>query len=281
MKLVPRLSLRLKLVALVLMGGLLAMQPLLDARRRLAAADAPAGGILWSVEGQNPLVDRLLPEGVGGTVFYSELGGYAGMAFQGSSTVGVALDVGSHDIAGVELHERAHLLEFARPDVVARLMRGQPAPAPGQYAATNPVEHFAETAAKAWEVVELLTPVDFCRMDSLSNILRRIERDVPGTAGFVLWYLRNPVLAAAEDADALRKEAERLVADRRADWEPLYAALRDRQLPDGGFPPWPRYSVREYLERRRAHIRLAGGVSARIEAAQITASLSLLNLAGR
>lgn len=277
---VPRLSLRVKLIALTLMSGLLVMQPLVDARRRLAAAEAPAG-ILWSVEGQNPLVDRLLPEGVGGTVFYRELGGYAGMAFHGSSTVGVALDVGTQDIAGVEMHERAHLLEFARPDIVARLMRGQRAPAPGQYAATSPVEHFAETAAKAWEVAVLLMPGDFCRMESMASILRTVEQDVPGTAGFVLWYLRNPVLAATEDADALRKEAERLVADRRADWEPLYAALRERQLPDGAFPPWPRYSVREYLERRRAHVRLAGGFTARVEAAQITASLSLLNLAGR
>ena len=281
MRFVPRLSLPVKITALAVMTAFLAAQPLLDASRRLAAAGDP-GGTAMCLRDHDPLVDRLLPEGPGGTVFFSELGEFAGVAFQETGTIGVALAVAASDsLSAVELHERAHLLEFASPQIVARLMREQPAPKREEYAATSPVEHFAEMAAKAWNVVEVLLPREYCALDSPLDRLQRLERDVPGTAGFVAWYLAEPQLAALDGADALRVEAERLIGDRRDDWAALHAALRTRQETDGTFKVWPRYSVREYLERRRAHVHLAGGFNGRLEAAQITASLSLLTLAGR
>lgn len=280
MRLVPRLPLPVKIAALAVMSAFLAAQPLVDARRRLAAAGEP-DAIAMCLRDHDPLVDRLLPEGPGGTVFFSELGAFAGVAFQDTGTIGVAVDVAaSETLSAVELHERAHLLEFASPEIVARLMRDQPAPRSGEYAATSPVEHFAEMAAKAWNVVELLLPHEYCALDSPVNKLHQLEREVPGTAGFVAWYLREPKMAALEGASALRIEAERLVGDSRDDWTALHAALRTRQQADGTFAPWPRYSVREYLERRRAHVRLAGGFRDSLEAAQITASLSLLALSG-
>ena len=277
MRFPPRLSLPVKIAVLLVISTFFIAEPIVDARRRLAAAGEP-DATAWCLRDHNPLVDRLLPEGPGGTVFYDELGDLAGVAFQDTGTIGVALSVASDSLAAVELHERAHLLEFENPEIVARLMPGSPAPAEEQYAAKSPVEHFAEMAAKAWSVVELLLPHEYCALESPVDLLRRLETDVPGTAGFVVWYLRDPALAAAEGMDALRNEAERLVGDQRDGWTALHAQLRARQLADGTFPAWPRYSVREYLERRRAHVRLAGGFGGRLEALQLTASLSVLGL---
>ena len=140
MRFVPRLSLPVKITALAVMTAFLAAQPLLDASRRLAAGGA-ASGTAMCLRDHDPIVDRLLPEGPGGTVFFSELGEFAGVAFQETGTIGVALAVEASDsLSAVELHERAHLLEFASPQIVARLMREQPAPKREEYAATSPVE---------------------------------------------------------------------------------------------------------------------------------------------
>jgi hypothetical protein len=278
MRFVPRLPLPVKLAALALMGGFLGALPLIDARELLAH---PGTSGPSCSEDRYPIVDRLLPEGAGGTVFVDDLGNNAGVALQASGTIELARNVAQPSVSETELHERAHLLEFAQPDIVARLMRGQKAPAAGQYAATSPVEHFGEMAGHAWQVVQQLRPIEACVMDSPPEFLRKTDQDVPGTAGFVLWYLRDAEFAAMDGADALLAEAERLTVDRSRDWQALYAALRAREFPSGGFRVWPEHSVRDYLERRRAHVRLAGGFGQRIEAIQITASLAILGLTRR
>jgi len=71
-------------------------------------------------------------------------------------------------------------------------------------------------------------PGTFCTLDSGATLLRRVEDEVPDTAGFVAWYLRDPVLPVAEGADALRAEADDSWGDRRADWALLNATLRER-----------------------------------------------------
>ena len=73
----------------------------------------------------------------------------------------------------VELHERAHLVHAALPNQVGRLMARMPAAAPSEYAATNPGEHFAEMAAKAWEIVE--PPDEFCLGGTPAGRLRQAE----------------------------------------------------------------------------------------------------------
>ena len=92
---------------------------------------------------RNAAVDRLLPAGEGGIVFVERLGGNAGVALPGSAVIGIASEgLSSEDAEYVELHERAHLLHANLPDEVARLLSRLPGPAPDEYAARNPAEHF-------------------------------------------------------------------------------------------------------------------------------------------
>ncbi len=229
---------------------------------------------------RNPVVERLLPEGIGGTRFFQRLDGYAGMAFSDVAAIGLATTVES-DLwpETVELHERAHLLHAFLPQEVARLMARMPAAAPGEYAATNPGEHFAEMAAKAWEVVA--PPGDFCIDGTPADWLSAAEIRVPGTAGFAAWYLRQPALRSGEGCEELPPLAARLSEPQRAEWEALWQALEARRLPGGTFRPWSYPTVRDYLEARRWEARSSGRWIGRVENVLLAPSLAVLTLAGR
>lgn len=76
----------------------------------------------------DPVVDRLLPNGAGGTRFFEDLDGNAGVVFDALPAVGVAADIDSSGwIEATELHERAHLLYTFLPEEVSRLMARLPA----------------------------------------------------------------------------------------------------------------------------------------------------------
>jgi hypothetical protein len=222
----------------------------------------------------------LLPGGAGGTRFYRDLDGNAGMAFAGTATVGVA--PGDNHSAWpdtVELHERAHLFQFYAPAPIARLMARMPPAAPGSYAATDPVEHFAEMAAAAWEIVA--SPDGFCIDGPPTVRLADAERTIPGTAGFVGWYLRHPEMASQDPAGALGAAARGLIRPWRAEWEDVWHALDARRSSDGRLAPWAAPTLREYLEARRRDARASGRWSDRVFGLLLTPSVALLAAVGQ
>jgi hypothetical protein len=230
---------------------------------------------------RNPVVDRLLPEGAGGTHFVEKLDGNAGQAFPISAAIGLSVtaDRGSWREA-VELHERAHLLHEFLPDEVAAVLAVTPAARRGEYAAKNAHEHFGEMAFKAWEVVA--SPDNVCLMETPTERLRSNEALVPGTAGFVLWYLRfMPAPDEANGRQTLAGVAAELSAPARSQWDALWRALEARRLPDGHFPPWTYSSVRQFIELRRRGARADGGVLGNAASVALLPSLGVLTLAGR
>jgi len=108
----------------------------------------------------------------------STLGTAAGMAFPDSAAIARVADDGNSPWPEfVELHERAHLVEaFLRREVDELLLR-LPEPNPDEYAATNRREHFAETAARAWEIIE--PPDNVCVDVTPADRLRDAEQRVP------------------------------------------------------------------------------------------------------
>lgn len=197
---------------------------------------------------RRPVLDSLLPMGHGG-VQVTDAGvmdGRAGIAILDLGAIALSaehLTTRLHTGGGltgemVEIHERAHLLQARHPRKVAALMRTLPPPHEATYAATSAVEHFAEMAAEAYRVV-VFDPdaIEICLEDTP---LRLAERDVPGTAGFVVWFLRHldPAAVAAPGYDALLEEATALRGD-PSPWEPIYAALDAQRLDDGTLAPWP------------------------------------------
>jgi len=120
-----------------------------DARVDVGSREVSNARVAEYQQARSPFVDTLLPEGRGGTRFYEDLHGNAGMAFPGAAAIGLSASaaLGGWPEA-VELHERAHLVGAFLPNDVARLMARLPAPAPDEYAATNSGEHFAEMAAR-------------------------------------------------------------------------------------------------------------------------------------
>ena len=230
---------------------------------------------------RSPAIDRLLPVGAGGVRFFEHLGGSAGMAFPGAAAIGLSAsaDLGFWPEA-VELHERAHLIHAFVPALVGRLMSRLAPPAPDEYAATDAGEHFAEMAAAAWEVVA--PPDGICVQESPVALLAEAEASVPGTAGFVAWYLRHGAPLDKEDArEALALAAETLAAPQRSEWEALWAALEARRLPDGTFAPWRHPNVRTYLESRRIEARTVGGWYGWLVDVSLLPSLGVLTLAGK
>lgn len=200
------------------------------------------------LEDRNTLVDRLLPEGAGGTLWKSDLGPeMGGVAFAASATIAISL---RHrlDLEAVEVHERAHLLHAAHPDAVDQLMATLPAPHPEEYAARNTGEHFAEAASGAWHLVTLPTE-GVCLADTPAGLLRHAEQRVPGTAGFLSWFLDQPELAAYPDRPELRKAADELLAPYRSDWDRVQTAIAARRRDDGTFAPWPALGLADRLKR--------------------------------
>jgi len=227
---------------------------------------------------RSPDVDRLLPEGGGGTYFYDDLHGNLGEALLDAAAIGLSGDVREAPWPeAVELHERAHLLQAFLPEPVGRLMARMPAPAADTEAADNSQQHFAEMAERAWQIVA--PPGDFCPEGTPVERLLEAERLVPGTAGFVAWYLRH-VTRPAEDGEALAALASQLIASTRADWDALWEALETRRRPDGSFHPWPPRTVRESIDRQRIEARLRGRWIDRVVDIALAPSLLVLSAAG-
>jgi hypothetical protein len=228
---------------------------------------------------RSPVVDRLLPPGAGGTHFFNTLGTDAGLAFPDSASIAlVADDAASPWPESVELHERAHLVDANLPREVGALMSHLPAPNPDEYAATNRGEHFAEMAAKAWEIVE--PPDNVCVDGTPADRLRDAEQRVPGTSGFVEWYLRH-LPADVEGRHDLAALAANLRAPFAPQWDALWQAIDARREPGGGFTPWSPRTVRQFLEAQRAEAMASGRWIDRVTSAALVPSLLVLSAVGR
>jgi len=270
---------RLVAVAVILFG------PIAMAHLELSQPDRGIGAPAPEAEAQYrarrlPVIDELLPNGQGGIRIVETLDGRAGVTFTGSATIALAASVVADPWPGtVELHERAHLVDSFLRDDVARLMAVLSAPAGDEYAAKNSGEHFAEMAAGAWELV--VPPDGMCVEGTPLELLRSAELRVPGTAGFVSWYLQNPSLANTQLAAELRPLADQLIAPHRAQWEALWRALNDRRLTDGTFKSWPAKTVREHLNDQRASARASDLWIDRLASVALAPSLGVLAVLGR
>jgi hypothetical protein len=229
---------------------------------------------------RNAVIDRLLPEGAGGTRFFEHLGGASGRAATDAAAIALSVAVCSEPWPeSVELHERAHLLEAFLPGETANLMTRLATPVAGEYAATNRAEHFAEMAARAWQV--LVPPVGMCVDGTPGQQLRDIETRVPGTAGFVAWYMQQSPLGGGEGRGELMADAAELSAPQRAEWNALWKALDGRRRTNGTFTPWRHDNIRHYLEARQVQLRSTGGWIDCVAAALLVPSLTLLRLSGQ
>jgi len=245
-------------------AGVAAPSPAVDRATRYAAR-------------RNPLVDQFLPEGAGGTRFVERLGGDAGRAHAATATILLAATEGALASGeAVEIHERAHLLHWLAFQAVTPLLRRMAPPSAEQYAAKSPGEHFAEMAASAWEFVTPLFEV--CFVDPPADRLRDMERVVPGTAGFVAWYLRQPALAELRDRAPLLAVADELAAPLRAEWEPVWRALAERRQADGTFVPWPAPTIRGRLEADYHDARGSDSWLLRLYAMALRPSLAVVKL---
>jgi hypothetical protein len=224
-----------------------------------------------------PAIDRLLPAGEGGTKYFEHLDGNAGIAFPATATIGIDAGNGALDAGeATEIHERAHLLHANLPREVDALLAHLPSARPTEYAAKNSGEHFGEMAARAWEIAS--PPRNVCVVGSPVERLRDTERAVPGSAGFVAWYLRNPVLRDVDGREQLLAEAARMTAQQRAEWETIWTALERRRLADGTFEPWRAMTVSEWLESTRLSEWRSGGWLGRLDGVAMLPSVAVAKL---
>ena len=228
---------------------------------------------------RNPIVDRLLPEGEGGIRFFEQLGGDSGLAEARTASIALMANDSEAWPESVELHERAHLLDAFLFHEVENLMARLPDAARDEYAAKNRGEHFGEMAARAWEIVS--PPDGICIDGTPVEVLRKIETRVPGTAGFVAWYLRQPSLGVEEGRDELAALAAQLSAPQQVEWDALWRALEARRRPDGRFEKWRYSSVRAYLEVQQSVARATGGWFGRAQAILLVPSLTIVRLVER
>lgn len=285
-----RRALRLAAIGMVVVGPIVSARLALHAPPRFLVTHTevdPSVGSGPAVESvrayvalRDPAVDRLLPAGEGGTRFFRDLDGKSGMAFLSSATIGLAVprDLGGWPEA-TELHERAHLLHAFVPGEVGRLLARLPAPEDGEYAATNRHEHLAEMAAAAWEIV--VPPDLFCVETPPADRLREAEARVPGTAGFVQWYLRNLPHTGDQNTVALLRTAAELAATYQSESDALWETIDTRRLPGGDFQPWGHRTVRDVIEAQRAAAVSSGRLSGRVASYLLLPSLAVLSLAGR
>ena len=234
---------------------------------------------------RNPAVDRLLPEGYGGTRYYDNLGKVSrrgdalGVAFLRAGAIGLlrTLDTDSWS-AATELHERAHLLYQALSSDFARLLAKLPEPAADEYAAENPHEHVAEMAATAWEIV---TDLDNACVDGTPlGRLRDAERRVPGTAGFVGWYLRDSSLGPSQQRAELAKLADELSAPQGEEWNAIWSDVEARRQRNGTFKPWEPMSIRQLLEADQSAYFASSRFIDPLAAIAMAPSIMLLKLLG-
>lgn len=224
-------------------------------------------------------IDQLLPDGARGTGYVPELKDVAGVAFPRRSSMLVAMQGRSvAELAAVEIHERAHLLHEHLKPTVSRIIASVGAPASDTYAATNDAEHFAEMATTAWGLIR--PPDGFCWVTSPQERLEDAEQRVPGTAGFVAYFLsRTDVSSDAESAELLRV-AKVMTASSPAPWASLWEQLEARRAVNGVLPAWPRESRRQAFERAMASGRETGGAFGTFEVVRHWPSLVLLRLLG-
>jgi hypothetical protein len=134
-------------------------------------------------------------------------------------------------------------------------------------------------AAKAWQV--LVPPVGMCVDSTPGEQLRELEARVPGTAGFVVWYLQHSSLDVGEERAELVAIAAELSAPQRAEWNTLWKALDGRRRADGSYTPWRHDNIRHYLEARQVRLRSSGAWIDRVSAALLLPSLTLQRLGGQ
>jgi hypothetical protein len=241
----------------------------------LATADERVANYLRD---RSPQVDRLLPDGRGGTRFYEHLNGPVGQAFPGAAAIGLSASAPT-DIwpESTELHERAHLVDAFLPVEVAALMARLPRAAQGEIAAEDRGQHFAEMAAKAWEVVS--PPTGVCLDDTPAERLEDVETRVPGTAGFVARFLRTMPPPEGDHAGALRAIADRLSAPQTHEWIAIWRGLDARRRADGTFEPWGHRTIRENLSARRVALWSSDRWIDRVTAVAILPSLAIVSVA--
>jgi hypothetical protein len=207
---------------------------------------------------RSPHMDELLPEGDGGTVFVDSLPELGGRAFVRRASIVIAMNHSwQRGIESTEMHERAHLLHDHVGELAARIMAALPSPRADEYAATNSGEHFAEMASSAWDLLhegreERVGKTPRERLNAL-------EARVPGTSGFLLYYLRHPAFARQFDAASLRAGAEANILPLRDEWEGIWAELDARKLPDGTLQRWPVPRMSEWVGRQQTMLRSQGG----------------------
>lgn len=203
---------------------------------------------------RDPTIDRILPEGAGGTrivdVLPDDVDGVAradrGLIEVALAAVGDSTPRGSArrgDI--VEIHERAHLLDAAAPDLVDELIARLPPPDPDSYAATNDGEHFAEILANAWEILALQRVEGLCI--DFAGALEHTERRIPGTAGAVLMLRPNWEVAHGPVDTALARVASSLAVGTTERWRAIAAMVERRRQGDGRLTRWPIPTLRHRL----------------------------------
>ncbi len=216
-------------------------------------------------------IDRLLPNGSLGTLVETLPLDRDGVANASAAQVEIAavalqdLDRTYGTLRGerVEVHERAHLLDYAYQDLVARLMAKLSTPDTAEYAATNAQEHFAETLSAAWGILAGIHATGYC--PDPRQALRDAEAQIPGTAGALRWLL--PIWAADphRPIDAgLMALSDSLSVGTHAEWDALAAAVEARRLADGTLAPWSVPTIGETLVRVQKGLRYSSRRSDRL-----------------
>jgi len=200
-------------------------------------------------------IEHLLPEGQGGTRFYEELDGAAGMAFQNAAAIGLSAGaLAKVWIGDVELHERAHLVHAFLPEEVERLLKRVGPPASGEIAAEDSGQHFAEMAATAWPFIAswIFEPENMCVVALSRRDLEDAERRVPGTAGFVARYfdVLQPLDGRLSAGADVRAAARAMSTPYWQELEMLWSKLDARRRADGTFVPWAHGTIGDRLRMR-------------------------------
>ncbi len=228
---------------------------------------------------RSPIIDELLPAGAGGTLYVPRLDNATGYAFARSAAIVVAIgSTAPSTVESTEVHERAHLLHAYAGAEARAVLATVASPPKGAYAAKNVGEHFAEMARSAWD---LLAPTgDACPPTLAIECLQAFERTVPGTAGFVLLFLRHTHLAQHPRASELRVAAAKLVGEDAAKWAALGTAIEKRRRTDGQLEQWPVPTLRDWVEQHRARARAEGGAWGHFQALAYWPSAMLLRVVG-
>ena len=202
---------------------------------------------------RNSVVDRLLPEGAGGTLFVEDLDEKLGIAIAATGTI-VISQAALPDAEDTEIHERAHLLHANAPSEVARVMRALPPPTQS-YASKSDTEHFAEMAASAWRII--VPNENGCLVQTRAELLREEEKAVPGTAAFVTRFLSDSAMAGRDSMLDVYIEAERLTAPLRDEWSAVWSHVDAQRTAQGTLRSWGRPCVAQIIGGQRAF--LGGG----------------------